>query len=80
LNIHFLSFRIIEHLALALKNSCLEIFHCIEIFFIVQDFSPTRACPENRFCAEIFQDRGGGGPPEPAPRTPMAAIKFNKER
>jgi len=33
LNIYFLSFRIFEELALALKStSCPEIFHCIEIF------------------------------------------------
>jgi len=39
LNIYFLSFRIFEQLALALKNtSCPENFHCIEIFFITQDF------------------------------------------
>ena len=33
LNMYFLSFRIFEQLALALKNtSCPDIFHCIEIF------------------------------------------------
>jgi len=35
----FLSFRILEQLALALKNRvCPEMFHCIEIFFMIQDF------------------------------------------
>ena len=38
---------------LALKNSCPEIFHCIEIFFIIQDFWGTFACLENRVCPEI---------------------------
>jgi len=39
LDMYFLSFRIFEQLALALKNKvCLEIFYCIEIFFIVHDF------------------------------------------
>jgi len=37
--IYFLPFRIFEQLALALKNgAALDIFHCIEIFFIIQDF------------------------------------------
>jgi len=39
LNIYLLPFRIFEQLALALKStSCPEIFHCIKIFFIIQDF------------------------------------------
>jgi len=40
-----------EQLALALKNRvCLEIFqiHCIEIFYIFQDFWATCACPERQ--------------------------------
>ena len=46
--------------------------HCIEyIFFINQDFWATCACPENRVCPEIFQDRGGGRLPRPLPRTPV---------
>jgi len=32
------TFRIFEQLALALKKSCREIFHCFEIFFIIQEF------------------------------------------
>jgi len=44
-----------EQPALALKNIiCLEIFHCIEIFFIFQDFWATCACPVNRVCLEFF--------------------------
>jgi len=44
-----------EQLALALKNTvCPEIFHCIEIFFIFQDFWGTWACPENRVFLENF--------------------------
>ena len=66
LNIYFLPFRIFEQLALALKNtSSPEIFHCIEIFFIIQDFWATCACPENRVCPKILQDRRGGRPPRP---------------
>jgi len=41
--------------------------------FIIQDFWVTGACPENRVCPENFQDRGGGRPPNPFLRTPMAA-------
>jgi len=39
LNIYFLSFRIFEQLALALKNMrCPDIFHCIEIFLSFRIF------------------------------------------
>jgi len=30
------------------------IFHCIEIFFIFQEFRATYACPENKVCPENF--------------------------
>ena len=54
LNIYLLPFRISEQLALALKNtSCPEIFHFIKIFFIIQDFWASCACPENRVCPEF---------------------------
>jgi len=44
--------------ALDLKNIiCPEIFHCIEIFFIFQDFWATWAYPENRVCSEFFKPR-----------------------
>jgi len=47
--IYFLPFRILEQLGLALKKqSCPEIFHCIEIYFIIQDFWATRDCPEKQ--------------------------------
>ena len=46
---YFLSFRTFEELALALKNRVSpEIVHCIEIFFIFQDFLATFACPEKQ--------------------------------
>jgi len=39
LNIYFLSFKIFEQLALALKNtSCPDMFHCIEIFLSFRIF------------------------------------------
>jgi len=42
--------------ALALKNrECPDIFHCIErVFFIIQDFWATSACPEKQSCPELF--------------------------
>jgi len=80
LNIHFLSFRIIEHLALALKNSCLEIFHCIEIFLLFRIFHQRALALKTDFALKFFKTGGAAAPPNPAPRTPMAAIKFNKER
>ena len=43
------------------STTCAEIFHCIEIFFIFQDFWATWACPENRVCPEFFKP--GGWPP-----------------
>jgi len=62
------TFRIFEQLPLALKNrGCPGIFHCTEIFFIIQDFWATCGCPENRVFPEIFQTREGGRPP-PTPR------------
>jgi len=29
-------------------------FSCFEIFFFIQEFWATCACPENRVCPEIF--------------------------
>ena len=50
----FLSFRFSNKFP-GLKNRVYpEIFHCIEIFFIFQDFWGTCACPENRVCHDIF--------------------------
>jgi len=47
LNVHFLSFKIFEQLALVLKNtSCPDIFPLYWNIFIIQDFSATWACPE----------------------------------
>ena len=45
----FLLFRIFEQLALALK-----IFAVLNIFFIIQDFWATCACPEKQSCHGIF--------------------------
>ena len=70
LNVYFLLFWILEQLALALKNrGCLGILHSIEIYFIIQEFWATCACPENRVFPEIFQSRGGGPPLSPASYT-----------
>jgi len=33
---------------------CPRIFHCIEIYFIIQDFWATSACPEKQSCPENF--------------------------
>ena len=52
--IYFLLFRIFEQLARALKNSFPGIFHCIEIFFIIQDFWATSVCPEKQSMSRIF--------------------------
>ena len=52
---YFLSFRIFEQLALALKNRvCPEIFHSIEYTFYIQDFWATCVCPKNQSCPENF--------------------------
>jgi len=78
-NIHciqtFLPFAFFEQRALALKTVSPENFHCIEIYFIIQDFWATSACLENRVCPEIFQARVGAPPSHPPPRTPMVNIK-----
>jgi len=38
------------------------------MFFIIQDFGATSACPENRVCPEIFQTRGAAASTDPPPR------------
>jgi len=48
LNMYFLAFRIIEQLALALKNRvALEIWNCIVCIFTIQDFWATLRLPGN---------------------------------
>ena len=54
LNIIFI-FRIFEQLALALRNRvALKLFTVLNIYFYVQDFWATWACPKNRVCPDIF--------------------------
>jgi len=57
------TFRIFEQFALVLKSRvCPRIFHCIEyVFFIIQDFWATcacplkkQSCPENFHCIELY--------------------------
>ena len=48
--IYFLHSGFLSNLRLRWKTE----FHCFEIFFIVQEFWATCACPENRVCPEIF--------------------------
>ena len=54
--IYFLPLRIFEQLEIALKNRvCPEYFYCVEyIFFIIQDFWATCACPEKQSLPWIF--------------------------
>jgi len=55
LNMYILLFRNFEQLAVALKNSLPWNFHCIEyVFFIIQDFWATWACPEKQSRPGIF--------------------------
>jgi len=53
---HFSPCRIIEQLALALKNrACPEIFHCIKYIFCHSGFLRNFALAlKNRVCLEIF--------------------------
>jgi len=61
----FLSFRIFEQLAFALKNtSCPDIFHCIEMFLSFRSFEQL-AIALKTFCPEIFQDRWATAPLTP---------------
>ena len=56
--IYFLHSGVLSNLhALALKNGgCPDIFHCIEhVFFIIQNFWATSACPKKQSCPEIFR-------------------------
>jgi len=60
-----------SNLRLPWKQS-LSWIHCSEyIFFIIQDFWATCACPENRVCPKNFKDRGAAAPPR-APRSPAS--------
>ena len=52
-NIYFLSFRIFEQLALALKNRVALKFFTVLKYFIIQDFWAICACPENRAFPEF---------------------------
>ena len=52
----------LNSLCLPWRKSCPEIFHCIEIFFIILDFWATCACSANRVCLENFQAREATGP------------------
>jgi len=54
--VYFLLFRNFEQIGLTLKNRVWPgIFHCIEhVFFIIQDFLATCACPEKQSCPGIF--------------------------
>jgi len=55
---------IFEQLALALKNRVAqEMLHCIEIFFIIQDFWATSAYPEKQSLPWNFSSRGTASPP-----------------
>jgi len=46
--------------------------HSIEyIFFIIQDFLATCACPENKVSLKFFKTEGAAASPDPPPRTPM---------
>ena len=50
----FLSFRIFDQIALALKNRVCPEFTVLNIYFYHSEFWTTCACPENRVCPEIF--------------------------
>jgi len=66
LNIYFYYSGFLSNLRLPWKQSCPGIFHCIEyVFFIIQDFWGTCACPENRVCPEIFSSPGWRPTPPP---------------
>jgi len=55
LNIYFFIIQNFEQLALALINRVFpEIFHCLQIFFTLQDFVATCTCPETEFALKIF--------------------------
>jgi len=90
----FSTFNIFEQLVLALKNRVfLEIFHCIEYTFYIQDFWATSLALKNRvalkfslYWAYIFIIQEfwvtcdffkPGGLPLPPPRTPMSTELIN---
>ena len=51
----FSTFTIFEQLALALKKqSCLEIFRCMEYNLYIHNFGAACRCPEKQSCPDIF--------------------------
>jgi len=69
----FLSFRIFEQFALALKNtSCPDIFHSIEKFLSFRIFEQLALALKTEFALQFFKT-GGRPHPNPPLRTPMAA-------
>ena len=70
-----------EQFAFALKNRvCSKIFPCIELFFIIQDFWASCACPENRVCPEFFKPGGRPPPWPPASYATARRIKLLLKR
>jgi len=66
--IYFLPFKIFGQLCACPEKQNVPWIHCIEyIFFIIQDFWATCACPES------FQ-AGGAAAPRPPPRTSMLKL------
>jgi len=53
-DMYFLHSGFLSNLHLPWKTVCLEIFHCIEYTFYIQDFWATCACPEDRVALEFF--------------------------
>jgi len=60
------TFRIFEQLALALKNrGCPDIFHCTEIYFMIQDFEELAVALKTEFALKIFKPGRAVAPPTP---------------
>jgi len=68
LTIYFLSFRIFEQLALALKNRvALKFFTVWKYFLLFRNFEQLVLVLKTEFALKIFKPGGGSPPP---PRTP----------
>jgi len=73
---YFLSFRIFEQLALALKNRvALEFFTVVKYFLSFRIFEQLTHALKTEFALKFFKSVGAAAPSDPPPRTPMGEIK-----
>jgi len=74
--IYFLHSGFLSNLRLSWKKNYPGIFHCIEIYFIIQDFEQLAFALKTVFDLKFFKPRGAAAPPVPPPRASMLRTKY----